>query len=85
MTAQGTLRTGEAPRLLQADSGALGVQLAISRPVQRAVEAVAASTITNGCILVLDTATAAVRASVSVPCYDRSTLPTACRRRTVPF
>ena len=41
--AQGTLRTGEAPPgFLQADSGALGVQLAISRPVQRAVEAVAA-------------------------------------------
>ena len=68
VTAQGTLRTGETARLLQADSGALGVQLTISRPVQRAVEAVAASTMTSGCILVLDTATAAVRASVSVPC-----------------
>ena len=36
VTAQGTLRTGETARLLQADSGALGVQLTISRPVQRA-------------------------------------------------
>ena len=70
VTAQGTLRTGETPKLLQADSGALGVQLTISRPVQRAVEAVAFTTMQSGCILVLDTATAAVRASVSVPGYD---------------
>ncbi len=41
-----------------------------SRPVQRAVEAVAAEMMTSGCILVLDTATAAVRACVSVPGYD---------------
>ena len=47
-----------------------GVRLTISRPVQRAVEAVAAETITTGCILVLDTATAQVRASVSLPGYD---------------
>lgn len=85
VTAQGTLRTGEAPRLLQADSGALGVQLAISRPVQRAVEAVAASTITNGCILVLDTATAAVRASVSVPCYDPERLADSLQAENSPF
>lgn len=32
VTAQGTLRTGETARLLQADSGALGVQLTISPP-----------------------------------------------------
>ena len=70
VTAQGTLRTGETSKLLQADSGALGVQLTISRPVQRAVEAVASTTMQSGCILVLDTATAAVRASVSVPGYD---------------
>ena len=70
VTAQGTLRTGEAPRLLQADSGALGVQLAISRPVQRAVEAVASTTMQSGCILVLDVRTAALRACVSVPGFD---------------
>lgn len=85
VTAQGTLRTGEAPRLLQADSGALGVQLAISRPVQRAVEAVAASTMTSGCILVLDTATAAVRASVSVPCYDPENLADSLQAENSPF
>ena len=85
VTAQGTLRTGETARLLQADSGALGVQLAISRPVQRAVEAVAASTMTSGCILVLDTATAAVRASVSVPCYDPENLADSLQAENSPF
>ena len=85
VTAQGTLRTGETARLLQADSGALGVQLTISRPVQRAVEAVAASTMTSGCILVLDTATAAVRASVSVPCYDPENLADSLQAENSPF
>ena len=85
VTAQGTLRTGETARLLQADSGALGVQLTISRPVQRAVEAVAASTMTSGCILVLDTATAAVRASVSVPGYDPEYLADSLQAENSPF
>ena len=85
VTAQGTLRIGETARLLQADSGALGVQLTISRPVQRAVEAVAASTMTSGCILVLDTATAAVRASVSVPCYDPEHLADSLQAENSPF
>ena len=85
VTAQGTLRTGETPKLLQADSGALGVQLTISRPVQRAVEAVAASTMRSGCILVLDTATAAVRASVSVPGYDPEHLADSLQAENSPF
>ena len=85
VTAQGTLRTGETARLLQADSGALGVQLTISRPVQRAAEAVAANTMTSGCILVLDTATAAVRASVSVPGYDPEHLADSLQAENSPF
>ena len=85
VTAQGTLRTGETPELLSADSGALGVQLTISRPVQRAVEAVAANTMTSGCILVLDTATAAVRASVSVPGYDPEHLADSLQAENSPF
>lgn len=70
VTAQGTLRSGTRPELETADSGAAGVRLTISRPVQRAAEAVAARTMTTGCILVLDTATAKVRACVSVPGYN---------------
>lgn len=85
VTAQGTLRTGETPKLLQADSGALGAQLTISRPVQRAVEAVASTTMQSGCILVLDTATAAVRASVSVPGYDPEHLADSLQAANSPF
>ena len=70
---------------MQADSGALGVQLTISRPVQRAVEAVASTTMQSGCILVLDTATAAVRASVSVPGYDPEHLADSLQAANSPF
>lgn len=85
VTAQGRLRAGETPQLIRQDSGAVGVRLAISRPVQRAAEAVAADTMTSGCILVLDTATAAVRASVSVPGYDPADLAASLDAPDSPF
>ena len=85
VTAQGRLRAGEAPQLVRKDSGAAGVQLTISRPVQRAAEAVAADTMTSGCILVLDTATAAVRASVSMPGYDPADLAASLDAADSPF
>ena len=68
VNAQGKLRAE--PELSAADSGAAGVQLTLSRAVQQTAEAVAAQTMDSGCILVLDTATAHVRACVSVPGYD---------------
>ena len=74
VTAQGQLRAGETPQYLRQDSKAVGAQLTISRQMQRAAEAVAAETMTSGCILVLDTASAAVRASVSMPGYDPDNL-----------
>ena len=40
---------------------------------------------TSGCILVLDTATAAVRASVSVPCYDPENLADSLQAENSPF
>ena len=70
VTGQGRLVEGTQPVYTQAAGDGAGVQLTISRPVQRAVEGVAAETMTTGCILVLDTATAQVRASVSLPGYD---------------
>ena len=85
VTAQGRLRAGETPQYLRQDSGAVGVQLTISRSVQRAAEAVSADTMTSGCILVLDTATAAVRASVSVPGYDPDDLATSLNAPDSPF
>lgn len=67
--ARGRLRAGTAPQRQRTEGGA-GVRLSLSRPVQRAVEAVAGQMISSGCVLVLDTATAKVRASVSLPVFD---------------
>lgn len=68
VNAQGKLR--ETPEQTHADSGAVGVQLTLSRDVQRAAEAVAARMMTTGSIVVLETVGAEVRACVSVPGYD---------------
>lgn len=85
VTAQGTLRTGEQVQHLQAGSGAVGVRLTLSRSVQRAAEAVAAQTMTTGCILVLDVPTAALRACVSVPGFDPADPAASLEARTAPF
>ena len=55
---------------LEAAVGAVGVQLTLSREIQQTAEAVANETMQSGCILVLDTANAKVRACVSRPGYD---------------
>ena len=68
VNAQGRLRSE--PEQTHADSGAVGIQLTLSRPAQRAAEAVAGRMMTTGCIVVLDAANAEVRACVSVPGYD---------------
>ena len=48
----------------------MGVQLTLSRSIQRAAEAVAVQTMQSGCILVLDAASAKVRACASTPGFD---------------
>lgn len=68
-TAEDAARAAE-PVLTPADSGAVGVQLTLSREIQQTAEAVANETMQSGCILVLDTANAKVRACVSRPGYD---------------
>ena len=70
VTGRGTLVEGTEPAYTAAPFDGAGVQLTISRAVQRAAEGVAAETMTSGCILVLDVGTAEVRASVSLPGYD---------------
>lgn len=85
VTAQGNLRAGETAELLRADSGAVGVQLTISRPIQRMAEAVASETMSSGCILVMDVRTAEVRASVSVPGYDPDALAQSLNAADSPF
>ena len=79
VTAQGTLQAGTEPVLSPADSGAVGVQLTLSRPIQRVVEAAASQTMETGCVVVLDTATAKVRACVSLPGFDPEDVAASCR------
>lgn len=71
-TAQGSLMTGSEPQLatLQQGSGQ-GVRLTLDADIQRLCEGVGAG-MARGCILVLDTATAEVLASVSMPEFDPS-------------
>ena len=68
VNAQGKLRAE--PVLTPADSGAVGVQLTLSREIQQTAEAVANETMQSGCILVLDAASAKVRACASTPGFD---------------
>lgn len=67
---QGRLMDETEPILYAAADEPQGVQLTLSKTVQRACEGIAAAALDSGCILVLDTATAKVRACVSYPFYD---------------
>lgn len=73
-TAQGTLLAGQEPRYTPAESTDRGVKLTLDERVQRICEGAAQQGMRRGCILVLDTATAAVRASVSMPEFDPTDL-----------
>ena len=69
-TAQGALMTGTGPEL-QADAGTnQGVQLTLDADLQRACEGIATQAMERGCILVMDTATGDILASVSMPEFD---------------
>lgn len=67
--AQGKLMDETEPVLLSQQTEECGVQLTISKPIQRACEGIASAMMTSGCILVLETDSAKVRASVSCPFY----------------
>lgn len=69
--AQGALLGGAEPtvRTLAAGSG-LGVRLTLDADIQRLCEGVAEKTMTRGCIIVMDTASGEVLASVSRPGFD---------------
>lgn len=69
-TAQGSLMTGTDPELRAADGTNQGVQLTLDADLQRACEGIAAQAMDKGCILVMDTATGEILASVSMPEFD---------------
>lgn len=68
--AQGGLLAGSEPQLLTSTGQGQGVMLTLDETIQRACEGVAQKNMQQGCILVLETATAKVKASVSVPEFD---------------
>lgn len=73
-TAQGALMTGTQPELNTADGTNQGVQLTLDANLQRACEGIAAQTMERGCILVMDTETGEMLASVSMPEFDPDNL-----------
>ncbi len=73
-TAQGSLMTGTRPELDSSDGTNQGVQLTLDANLQRACEGIAAQTMERGCILVMDTETGEILASVSMPEFDPENL-----------
>lgn len=70
-SAQGNLVEGVSPSIeIQKSGTGEGVQLTLDADIQRICEGVAGLTMSKGCILVMDTQTGEVLASVSVPEYD---------------
>lgn len=70
-SAQGNLVDGVSPSIeIQKSGTGQGVQLTLDADIQRICEGVAGLTMSKGCILVMDTQTGEVLASVSVPEYD---------------
>lgn len=70
-TAQGSLLSGDEPTL-QIDEKGSGenILLTLDADIQRMCEGIAGLTMERGCILVMDTRTGEILASVSVPTYD---------------
>ncbi|UWP68214.1 peptidoglycan D,D-transpeptidase FtsI family protein [Subdoligranulum variabile] len=70
-TAQGNLLTGDEPiQQLHEKGTGQGVSLTLDADIQRVCEGIAGLTMKRGCILVMETATGDLLASVSMPEYD---------------
>ena len=70
-TAQGRLVAGQEPQIVeQTPATRQNVKLTLDAQIQRACEGIAAMTMKRGCIVVLETASGEVLASVSMPEYD---------------
>ena len=78
-TAQGQLLRGQPPLVTGEPGTGQGVRLTLDRRIQRLCEGTAEAAMTRGCILVLDTATAGVRACVSLPAFDPNDLQKSIR------
>ncbi len=70
MNARGSWIESDAPHVTERFGTGAGVMLTIDSRIQRTCEAIGTERMDKGCILVLETATGRVRASVSLPLYD---------------
>lgn len=70
-SAQGRLLAGSEPTVQVSEAGnGQGVQLTLDADIQRLCEGIAALAMPRGCIVVMDTASGEVLASVSMPSFD---------------
>lgn len=70
VTAQGGFALGTPPQLVKTQGTGAGVMLALDARIQRLAEGIAAEEMDKGSIVVMETATGRVRASVSMPTFD---------------
>ena len=70
MNARGGWIDSDTPHLTKTNGTGAGIMLTLDSRIQRACEAIGMEKVDKGCILVLDTASGRVRASVSLPLYD---------------
>ena len=70
MNAYGNWIESDAPRAADISGTGAGVMLTLDSRIQRTCEAIGMEMIDKGCILVMETATGRIRASVSLPLYD---------------
>ena len=70
ITAQGTFALGAPPQLVETQGTGAGVMLALDARIQRLAEGIAAEEMDKGSIVVMETATGRVRASVSMPTFN---------------
>ena len=70
MDAYGGWIDSDAPRVAELSGTGAGVMLTLDSRIQRTCEAIGMEMVDKGCILVMETATGRIRASVSLPLYD---------------
>lgn len=78
--AQGNFIDSDEPRVLYTQGTGSGVMLTLDADIQRICEGVAAVEVDKGCVLVLESATGRVRASVSRPVFDPRDVAASIRR-----
>ncbi|MEG1274488.1 MAG: penicillin-binding protein 2 [Ruthenibacterium sp.] len=83
--ARGNLIGSEKPRLVTEQGTGNGVMLTLDASLQRLCEAAAHDTMDKGAVVVMDTATGRVRASVSLPDYDPSHVAQSLWTQDAPF